>query len=448
MKTTQNTSLTRTRSTSRGSLQLILATHVLALVTFGCADDSPANPPGAGRPSREAVAGSGAKAGQPVLLEPPARGRGEQFTMKTEIAAGDEREKCLFVRTREPMIVNHDEMRFTAGSHHVLLFTTTYPDLPTEDLHGTPVDTSGVFDCSEGVQGFWSLSGLVAVSQSAEGQSAVSFPKGVGMRLPANTLLLFNAHYINPTEDTLKPEIFANLHAIPESELEQEGGLIFWYNPFLKVPARGSSMMRASCPLPSDVRITNAQSHMHRRGVGYRATLISPANERTEIYTSDSWEDVPVKAYAPNLEAKAGSRLEWSCEYTSSEDHAIYQGPRSTDEMCMFIGSYYPVDGATGFCARGKEPFLAAEWSIGTGTASCGESLNCISAANSESAMISTTGTSGQSKTSKITDCLVASKPSAAAALSAALGCLGAAADPMNPVASCGPEVAACAAEK
>src|SRR5690606_12278224 len=85
------------------------------------------------------------------LLEPPAPGEGVQFQMTTELPAGVEAEHCLFVQAPdETLYVRRDEVRFTAGSHHFLLYQTDYSEIPTQKEDGTPVDTSGVFDCSEG----------------------------------------------------------------------------------------------------------------------------------------------------------------------------------------------------------------------------------------------------------------------------------------------------------
>jgi len=390
----------------------------------------------------EVTAGTGGEHSEgSAQLEPPAAGKGEQFTMKTRIAAGDERESCMFVRTHDAMIVNRDEIRFTHGSHHVLLYMTSHKDVPTEDLIGTKFGADGIFDCTEGVQPQWGVAGLVGASQNAQGQSAISFPAGVGLRVPANSVLLMNAHYINATDQELEPSIAVNLHSIPESELKHEGGLLFWYNPFLKVPAAGESAMTASCPLPSTIHLTNVQSHMHRRGVGYRATLISPSNERKEVYTSDTWQDVPVKSFSPSLEVGSGSRLEWTCEYRNSESHDIYQGPRSTDEMCMLIGSYYPLDPALNFCARGDQPYFGEQWSIGQGAASCAETLSCISTATA-GASAASQQEDGKSPDSMITDCMIASKPSVATSLSAAVGCLGAAGE--KGAEACGAEIGAC----
>ena len=384
-------------------------------------------------------------AGSPPLLAAPATGHGVQFHMTTEIAASEESERCQFVTTGEDaLLVNHDEARFSTGSHHVLLFMTSYKEIPSRDQQGNDVDTSGVFDCSAGVQGFWSVAGLVSASQSPQGDSAISLPDGVAVRIPANSVLLINAHYINTSARVLTPDVYINLHTIPESELEQEGGLLFWYNPFLKAPANGRSTMTSSCPIPTDITITNAQSHMHKRGVGYAATIIAPNAERNELYTGHDWEDVPVVAFDPDVQVSAGSRIEWTCDYQNDEAHDVYQGPRSTDEMCMFLGSYYPRNDAIGFCTRGRTPFMGAEWNIGTGDASCAQSFQCIVDANTKYGTTGSSMNARQSLYAGITECLIASRPSVSHVLSDMLGCLAVAPSTAAAVELCSSQISTC----
>src|SRR4051812_41545965 len=78
----------------------------------------------------------------PVLLEPPAAGQGVQYAMTTTLEPGVEAEHCRFVQApAEGMYVNRDEVRFSTGSHHVLLYETAYTEIPTAKDDGTPVDT-------------------------------------------------------------------------------------------------------------------------------------------------------------------------------------------------------------------------------------------------------------------------------------------------------------------
>jgi hypothetical protein len=93
--------------------------------------------------------------------------------MTHTIAAGTEGEWCQ-LRGRRPPTPHvgrtRDEVRFSAGSHHFLLYETSLrrdPDGERDD--GTPIDTSGVFDCSAGPTSGWSVTRLIGGSQNGEG---------------------------------------------------------------------------------------------------------------------------------------------------------------------------------------------------------------------------------------------------------------------------------------
>jgi hypothetical protein len=185
---------------------------------------------------------------------------------------------------------------------------------------------------------------------------------------------------------------------------------------------------------------------MHRRGVGYVASLVDPDGELDAIYENESWEEIPVKAFSPNLEVRAGSRLEWACDYENTGSDDVYQGPRSTDEMCMLIGSFYPNDFSTAFCARPRAPFLNARWEIGQGEGSCADAFSCVLTASAEngSGGGATLGPSRQGLTTAITECLLATSPEVSGPVSDMLGCLAATPADGNPIADCQAEIDVC----
>ncbi|HVK71506.1 MAG TPA: hypothetical protein VM694_43935 [Polyangium sp.] len=331
----------------------------------GCGGTEPAGP---------------AQPGQEELLAPPEAGKGVQFKMITKLDPGTEGEHCMFVKApAEGLYVNRDEVRFTKGSHHFLLYQTSYTDIPTQKDDGTVVDTSGVFDCSDGPTNGWSAEKLIAGSQNGDGASFLSFPEGVAMKVRPGAVLLMNAHYINASMNTIEPEVRVNLYSVPEAEVTTEGDVLFLYNPFIHVGPMGEGRARMRCRVHTDITIVNAQSHMHARGMGYAASIEGQAEP---FYTSTDWEGVPVKDFGAGLQVKAGSRFDYHCDYTNTEMRDIFQGPRSTDEMCMLIGSYYPADSATANClaepaAPGQQNSLGGEW-VGNGKATCAESFSCV----------------------------------------------------------------------
>jgi len=392
----------------RRSIRFVLAaTFVIALPS--CSSDPPAP--------------------EPSLLDPPKAGEGVQFTMTTTIAASTEAEHCKFVRAPSDgdLWVRRDEVRFTKGSHHVLLYETPYTEIPTEREDGTPVDTSGVFDCSDGATNGFRITKLVGGSQNGDGDSLLAFPEGVAMRVAAGAVLLLNVHYVNASAEPLEPEVRMNLHTIPKASVVTEGDVLFLYNPLIAVGANGSSRAHMRCPVHHDITIANVQSHMHKRGVGYAAQV----DQGAPFYESETWANVPVETFEPGLVVHAGSKLDYHCDYENQESRDVFQGPRSTDEMCMLIGSYYPTDRATANCAD-EEGDLAAEW-VGQGTATCAETFACIQDAFGADEVLP-----------GITTCMLAADPSVSIESSAALACVFASDDPGS---ECGPEFAACLAK-
>src|SRR5262249_23815223 len=93
---------------------------------------------------------------QPSLLDPPPQGQGIQYRMVPNIPAGKEVEHCQFFQVPpEGLNVSSSEVRFTTGSHHVLMYITPYTAIPTHNDRGEAVDTTGVFDCSTGAFDGW-----------------------------------------------------------------------------------------------------------------------------------------------------------------------------------------------------------------------------------------------------------------------------------------------------
>lgn len=358
------------------------------------------------------------------LLDPPAAGEGFQLRMQAHIEPGIEGEWCKFVMGPEAeYYLNHQEVRYTPGSHHFLLYETSYTEIPTQKEDGTPVDTSGIFDCSSGATDGWDVVRLLGGSQTGEGGDLGLFPPNVAMKVPAGRALLMNAHYINASTEPLDPEVAINLWTVPPEQVEMEGDILFLYNPFIKVHANGTGRARWRCPVNVDITLGNVQSHMHRRGVGFEARV----GGGEPFYENTDWDNVPVKVFEAGLTVKKGSQLDYYCDYANTEARDVYQGPRTTDEMCMLIGPYWPADPNTSNCIDENGDY-AGEW-VGNGSTSCAESWACV---------VDTFG--GEDVVSRIADCMDLASPSVAKELSAALDCVIA----KNALEGCEAPIAAC----
>jgi hypothetical protein len=371
-----------------------------------------------------------------VLLAPPPEGQGVQYQMTTKLEPGTEAEHCKFVLApAEGMYVNRDEVRFTKGSHHFLLYETPYTSIPTKMENGEAIDTSGVFDCSQGATFGFQVTKLIGGSQNADGDAFLNFPSDVAMRVEPGRVLLMNAHYINATPGILEPEVRINLHTIPAEQVKEQGDILFWYNPFIKVGAKSTARAHMKCMIHADITLMNVQSHMHARGTGYAAAL--PEGE--PFYTNAEWEGVPVKRFDPGMKIAAGTWIDYYCDYNNAAANDVYQGPRSTDEMCMLIGSYYPANPVTSNCAADPSApdqtgNLGAEW-VGSGTETCAATMGCVQTS------LGGTGDFLQN----ITTCMVASDPAVSKEMSDALRCLFL--NGQNATTACKTQFDACAAK-
>jgi hypothetical protein len=224
----------------------------------------------------------------------------------------------------------------------------------------------------------WSISRLVGGSQNFDGASAVHFPDDVALHVRPGAVLMMNAHYINATSEPLDATVNINLWTLPEERVTHVGDMVFWYNIFIKVPELSTSTARMRCQVPEDITITTLQSHMHARGVGFEAKT----DEGQMLYENTKWEDVPVSIFDEGLNVAGETVVDYQCAYDNSEPRTVFQGPRSTDEMCMLIGSYYPIVPGLSFCSSDPEDplgtnSLGAEW-IGTGSATCADTISCV----------------------------------------------------------------------
>ncbi len=372
----------------------------------------------------------------PELLEPPPPGQGIQYQMVTSVAAGSEVEHCKFFTVPpEGLAVSRNVTRFTKGSHHVLMYLTSYKSVPTVNDHGQAVDTSQVFDCTSGATDGWSVVSMVGGSQNGNGDSPVEFPPGVAMRLAPGAVLLMNAHYINATPEPLVPEIRMNFYTVPESEVRIEGGVMFYYDIFIRVDPLGGGKSKMSCTLPEDVTLARAQSHMHRRGVGFDSQALFSDGSSLPLYHSDTWENVPTAIFTGGQRLAKGTRIEFACDYHNAEARTVWQGPKSTDEMCVFAAAYYPAKPYISFCASDPAAdsatrFLAANW-VGGGTATCAQTLGCLQAIDKSSFFHGLTG------------CVLAAAPAESARVSDVVRCL--LTHSNDPLASCGAQISACA---
>jgi hypothetical protein len=323
---------------------LSFATETVLCVTIAC---GPSAQDGARRsePAEPAAGCAG------LDLAPPEPGAGIQISMETMFSPGQEEEMCRFFHVDGPLAVNWTEGLRTPGSHHGIVHKTSLTELPTEDAYGSPWDSREAIPCSR-VNG--GSVGIIANSFAARTYEPTGnpvakgvLPHDVALMVGAGEVLLLVFHMANTTDRSERACCKVNLHTIPEAQVREEAGLLSWFDPFIPVPAAGAASAEFACPITRDVWLASAVSHMHSRGVGYEASLIEGdplvlPDTLDVLHEFTDWRE-PVPTVFPNaVELTQGQWLKWRCDYENPEPRDIAQGNQTTDEMCQFIGVYWP----------------------------------------------------------------------------------------------------------
>ena len=281
------------------------------------------------------------------------------------IPGSSEAFKCTYV-TMPPTagFIVGGKHEYTVGSHHLLLYRTDLASVPAGLASPTVGDCYGTTDYMS------HISGVVYPAQTPHGSLAM--PDGVGLPYKANEVFLFQVHYLNSSAAPLHPEVYVQL-TTQSTPVKQNAGVLFFYAPFIYVPQGAKATASNRCAIPANITMFTEGSHYHARGVGYRAYLDpSPsAPSATPFYTSSDWESPPTQL--TSIPVSAGSDIRYYCDYDNTQGTQDFiQGPSAaSNEMCMFVGLYYPA------MATADEQCLHGDM-YGTESTSCIDSLKCL----------------------------------------------------------------------
>ena len=325
-----------------------MRTGIAFLILVGCGSEATTPPPTGG------------------ILEPPPDGQGIQLSLTHSLAAGQEIHWCQYFALDEAIDVAHFDHAYTDGSHHILAYTTPF--------HAADIAGMTDFDCENGSGE--TFNGVAYAGAVPTG--TLQFPDGVGFHFDAGSVILLEGHYLNATDGPLDAEVALNLWKTA-SPPAQQAGTLFFYDNNIYVPANGSYTARMSCQITQDIQVASLLSHMHSRGVHYHADLVPPAGSAQQLLDTNQWLDPEPHLQSPPMAFAAGSRVDYSCDYTDTTGTAVMEGPSKTsNEMCMLIGAYWPrMDFGHELCAA------PGEGSVYSGTATCGQAIGCLQSATS-----------------------------------------------------------------
>jgi hypothetical protein len=286
-------------------------------------------------------------------------------SMSLTVKAGEELHQCQFATlpTDTEIEVVSFSHKYTKGSHHFLVFAT--------DLDAIPPDMTGQYDCVNGDEPIMEhTTGILYGGQSPS--ATFPMPAGVGFKMKAHQVVMLQAHYLNPTGKDIDAKVSAGFDAAPAAQIRQHAGFMIFYDPFIFVPALGSSTSGIRCSVPSDINVITGFTHYHQRGTSMRV-WVDPSMKQesaTPFHETRDWEHPP-DFHGP-MAVSAGSAFRFECAYTNPDTVDVFQGPNAaTSEMCVFAGLYYPQ-------AQGDFDTCSDLSITGHGDKVCGDVLSCV----------------------------------------------------------------------
>jgi len=291
------------------------------------------------------------------------------------LPAGSEDEMCVYIRTQneETVYLSDFHGRMRPGSHHLIVTLTE----DTGDIvYDTPVE------CTQGgaIGDRWLVGSQDPQLDVAAGGSERGAPSqpgdpeyGGAIRLPANSILRLDLHYLNPTDEEILREAWVYLKRKPAEEVEVEVELLGFYQSSIDVPPQstGVSTPIGRCRVPSDRYLGIVTGHFHENGTRFTVWHEPQGEQPVKIYETSNWEDPGNAAYSarvenPSLddigigtdwgategyiELKEGDYVNFQCEFDNPTDEPVGLGDQGRDQMCNVFGMYFPSDGDTWDC--------------------------------------------------------------------------------------------------
>jgi hypothetical protein len=273
-------------------------------------------------------------------LKKPARG----FQMRTarfSVPTG-EREICQGVRLPidKPVDVDRITVRMPKGltiaSHHFAMFLAdaTAPNLPMDG----PKDDVGCVGAGGSL-----VSPILAFVQRVGGD-VIAFPKGVGVTLSPNQVLLFNSHWVNVGDAPVDVDVAVNFRKARRGSVEQHAKSFQLGAIGIDVPAGQRASVTAQWPVPFPMSLVWASSHSHKHTESVDVDALVGDTVQPLVRTTSYAEPDFSYFTPPDLRLVPGDRIRWTCRYRNTTDEAVTFGVTAEDEMCFAVGFFVTDD--------------------------------------------------------------------------------------------------------
>jgi hypothetical protein len=280
-------------------------------------------------------------------LAAPASASGIQLVVDSfAVAPSMEREFFVYrpLRNSADVYISRIETRMRAGSHHLLLYTFDESKTAPPCNLRPPLDLVRDIRNRDGTLNFVNMLPMachVFFAGAMNTESDFRFPPGVALRLPANSALDFNLHYVNRAPVDLPGQAFANLYTVPASQVQRVARTLNLANTNFSLPPRQRTTVRTVFPMAARTTVLSLTSHMHALGERYEIRVRRANGTETSVYMNTDWEHPVQTTFGTPLVLEPGDALVSIVTWNNVTDRTVSFGLLSTDEMNIIFGYVY-----------------------------------------------------------------------------------------------------------
>ncbi len=278
----------------------------------------------------------GAGTGEPLIdgFDPPAPKADELQIVGPAvygIEPGADITLCSYIDKRivdETDIVDYQGFQSSIGGHHALLYAVQQQQ------------EANTHECTEDdMVNVRYLAGGGAESPPAD------LPDGVVFRMPANTQLLVQTHWINATEAPIDGQAAFNLKITKPSADHQVAQLFTIGNTMFTLPM-GLGSTSAECIIQQEMNVFTLGGHMHYYGTHAKVTHTPMGAADAAVLWEHDWspqyESNPPRTQfttANPMVYRPGDKLAVECDYDNTSGHPL----PFPSEMCIAFSYAYPM---------------------------------------------------------------------------------------------------------
>ena len=266
------------------------------------------------------------------------------------------------LNNNEEKYIDSVEIEMRSGSHHFILYT--YPEGFSFAIEDSTERHLRNPDGSYNESVLSIMAHQIFFTGTQWPQLHIRFPTGVALRIPPNTAVDQNPHYLNYSDDVILGEVYTNLHFAdtePEhiAEILQLNVIEELYLP------PGDTTTIEKIFMFEDILIENGLdplnttnidkinvfqlfSHAHEKMLEFEVFFVDSDPETPDevIYYNNDWEHPPINYYGEGylydaIELFSEEGLKLRATYYNWTDEALEFGFLSTDEMMILFGYFY-----------------------------------------------------------------------------------------------------------